>query len=177
MFSRLHNRRARRERDPEAGGGNLGRTTSSVTDDSENLPEYVALDRYISTYREKGAAADDTQQKKKKPWWKFWQTPANVEPAHRPPGPGGGTPTEWLDTDIKTGIRSDQVEDRRKATGWNELVAEKENLYFKFLGYFTGPILYGKWFLSLLPTVEHMLMMPVSYGTCRPVGRWSRRLG
>lgn len=148
MFSRLHNRRPHRERDPEAGtagiGGNPGRPSGSVTGESNNLGEYAALDRYISTYREKEAGEDEAQKRRKKPWWKFWQTPANIEPQHHPQPPGAGTPPEWLDTDIKMGINSDQIEERRKATGWNELMAEKENLFTKFLGYFTGPILYGE---------------------------------
>ena len=52
-------------------------------------------------------------------------------------------PEEWLITDIKQGLTSDEVEQRRKKTGFNELTTEKENLFIKFLGYFQGPILYG----------------------------------
>lgn len=53
-------------------------------------------------------------------------------------------PEEWLDVDIKQGISNTQVEDRRKRFGWNEITTEKENLFIKFLMFFTGPILYGK---------------------------------
>ena len=58
-------------------------------------------------------------------------------------------PEEWLEADIKQGITNQQVEERRKKFGWNEIVTEKENLFLKFLGFFTGPVLYGKshfWF-------------------------------
>jgi H+-transporting ATPase len=51
-------------------------------------------------------------------------------------------PEEWLDVDIKQGISNTQVEDRRKRFGWNEITTEKENLFIKFLMFFTGPILY-----------------------------------
>ena len=53
-------------------------------------------------------------------------------------------PEEWLDVDIKQGIANDTVESRRKRFGWNELSSEKENMFIKFLMFFTGPILYGK---------------------------------
>lgn len=49
-----------------------------------------------------------------------------------------------LEADIKQGISSSEVEQRRKRYGWNEITTEKENLFIKFLGFFTGPVLYGK---------------------------------
>lgn len=52
-------------------------------------------------------------------------------------------PPEWLEADIKQGITNADVEARRKRFGWNEITTEKENLFLKFLGFFTGPILYG----------------------------------
>ena len=54
-----------------------------------------------------------------------------------------------LEADIKQGISSHEVEQRRKRYGWNEITTEKENLFIKFLGFFTGPVLYGK-FLTLI---------------------------
>lgn len=56
----------------------------------------------------------------------------------------GTVPEEWLEADIKQGISNSDVENRRKRFGWNELSSEKENLFIKFLMFFTGPILYGK---------------------------------
>ena len=53
-------------------------------------------------------------------------------------------PDEWLNADIKQGISESDVESRRKRFGWNEITTEKENLFIKFLSFFTGPILYGK---------------------------------
>lgn len=54
------------------------------------------------------------------------------------------TPADWLNTDMKTGLDPMEVERRRKYTGWNELSTEKENMFLKFVGFFRGPILYGK---------------------------------
>lgn len=60
---------------------------------------------------------------KKKPWWK-----------------GGGaaatgkkfsdfvTPTDWLNTEMREGLNTMEVDRRRKYTGFNELSAEKENM-------------------------------------------------
>jgi hypothetical protein len=56
----------------------------------------------------------------------------------------GTVPEEWLQSDIKQGISNSDVEHRRKRFGWNEITTEKENLFIKFLMFFTGPILYGK---------------------------------
>ena len=56
----------------------------------------------------------------------------------------GVVPEEWLNADIKQGIGNSEVESRRKRFGWNEITTEKENLFIKFLMFFTGPILYGK---------------------------------
>jgi magnesium-transporting ATPase (P-type) len=40
-------------------------------------------------------------------------------------------PEEWLATDIKTGLTSAEVENRRRKTGFNELTTEKENMFLK----------------------------------------------
>lgn len=53
-------------------------------------------------------------------------------------------PEDWLEADIKQGISNHDVESRRKRFGWNEITTEKENLFIKFLSFFTGPVLYGK---------------------------------
>ena len=47
------------------------------------------------------------------------------------------------------GLTNADVELRRKKVGMNELVTEKENMFLKFLSYFQGPILYGKFVLLL----------------------------
>ena len=56
----------------------------------------------------------------------------------------GVVPEDWLEADIKQGISNSDVENRRKRFGWNEITTEKENLFIKFLMFFTGPVLYGK---------------------------------
>lgn len=117
-------------------------------DPDKDEGEYANLIRYISTYRDRrfskapsqvsGDDVADASEKKKKPFYKRWFTQ----------GDGAGelyeVPEEWLDTDIKQGLTSAEVEARRKKTGFNELATEKENMFLKFVGYFRGPILYGK---------------------------------
>ena len=56
----------------------------------------------------------------------------------------GVVPEDWLEADIKQGLGNHDIETRRKRFGWNEITTEKENLFIKFLGFFTGPVLYGK---------------------------------
>lgn len=79
----------------------------------------------------------------KQPWYKFGskKKAAGADP--------GAVPDEMLEADIKQGISSAEVEQRRKRYGWNEITTEKENLFIKFLGFFTGPVLYGKLNLPL----------------------------
>ncbi|RMZ84546.1 hypothetical protein DV737_g1134, partial [Chaetothyriales sp. CBS 132003] len=115
-------------------------------DPDKDEGEYANLIRYISTYRDRRfskapsqVSADDVADAgnpKKQPFFK------------RLLGSGGGTselyevPEEWLNTDIKQGLTTAEVESRRRKTGFNELTTEKENMFIKFLGYFRGPILY-----------------------------------
>jgi H+-transporting ATPase len=136
----------------EDGNVNKELERDALPEKVENSDEYTNLLRYIQTYRDgrrKSTAsgitgtgdnpedAADASQTKKRPWWAFW----------RKNGGGSGedfeTPDEWIGTDLSTGLTSAEVENRRKKTGWNELTTEKENLFIKFLSFFTGPILYG----------------------------------
>ena len=113
----------------------------------ESNDEYTALVEYISTFRDGRrksvfslGPAEEADKATKRPWWSFWRKSGgqNVDQD------GFDVPDDWLDTDIQKGLSSTGIESRRKQTGWNELTTEKENLFLKFLGYFTGPILYGK---------------------------------
>jgi H+-transporting ATPase len=112
----------------------------AVANNDDDQGEYGNLVRYISQYRDGRRASTigggDDDQPKKKHWWS--------RRAKGGDGDGFETPDDWLNTDIKQGLSSQEVETRRKKTGWNELVTEKENMFLKFLSYFTGPILYGK---------------------------------
>lgn len=109
--------------------------------DNQDLGEYGNLVKYISNYRDgrrasvAGSIYDDVPKKK---WWQFGKK--------QEIGGNGSfdAPEEWLTTDWKQGLSTAEVEARRKKTGFNELTTEKENLFYKFLGFFTGPILYGK---------------------------------
>jgi H+-transporting ATPase len=114
---------------------------AQATDDGD-MGEYGNLVKYISNYRDGRRASigggsslglDDDKPKK---WWQFGKSKSGGDGAFE-------TPEEWLQTDWKRGLSAQDVEMRRKRTGWNELTTEKENLFIKFLTYFTGPILYG----------------------------------
>ncbi|KAF2203681.1 plasma-membrane proton-e [Delitschia confertaspora ATCC 74209] len=116
------------------------RTRSTVSfGDYEGLDEYTALNKYITSYRDpRGGDAEDAKDAgTHRHWWAFWAS------APRAPGQDAGVvPPEWLNTDIHQGISTAEAEKRRKVYGWNEITAEKESMLKKFLGYFTGPILY-----------------------------------
>jgi len=49
-------------------------------------------------------------------------------------------PEELLNTDTRKGLTSQEVTERRRKYGLNQMAEEKENLIKKFLGYFVGPI-------------------------------------
>lgn len=142
VFNRFHRGKQPGGKDEEAGGSGIANGSgSSERGFADDLGEYPALDRYISTYRDEELPEEDTSGKrKKKPWWKFWQFQSDAPHEEE----RSTVPDEWFTADINTGIRTEDVEERRKYGGWNELSAEKENMFAKFLGFFTGPILYGK---------------------------------
>jgi len=102
--------------------------------------EYSNLVQFISTYRDTRALpeeeTDDATHPKKAPWYAPWRRSKDK-------GSHFVVPPEWLNTDIRTGLHSTDVEPRRAKVGWNEITTETENMFLKFLGYFTGPILYG----------------------------------
>jgi H+-transporting ATPase len=117
--------------------------SSRIPNDSEDqLDEYSGLIKYISTYRDEREQVveeeeEDDESSESAPWYAPWKK-----------GKSGlstfAVPDVWITTDIKQGLSSAEVENRRKKTGFNELTSEKENLFLKFLGFFTGPILYGE---------------------------------
>ena len=168
------------EKDLENGDAKRERISfADGWDPDKDDGEYANLIRYISTYRDRRfskapSQASDQDGKeesgeKKKPGF-----------FGRLLGRGGGpqqlyeVPEEWLDTDIKKGLTSAEVEERRRKTGFNELTTEKENMLVKFIGYFRGPILYGEqphFSHTLLP----LLTRHFSHGTrcsarCRSSG-------
>lgn len=116
-------------------------------DPDKDEGEYANLIRYISTYRDRrfskapsqvsGDDVADASQPKKLPFYR------RILGQSSKAGDLYEVPEEWLNTDIKQGLTAHEVEERRKKTGFNELVTEKENMLVKFIGYFRGPILYG----------------------------------
>lgn len=88
------------------------------------LLTHCSLIRYIDTYRDPNAEVmeEEEEEVKKKPWWKGGGAAAGKKFSDFV------TPTEWLNTDMREGLNAVEVERRRKAAGWNELSAEKENM-------------------------------------------------
>ncbi|CAN6668081.1 plasma membrane ATPase 1 [Trichomonascus vanleenenianus] len=113
--------------------------TQAVENSYEGLDEYAALIKFISTHREKGeevqADDGDDEVSKKAPWYAPWRKSKGASGAFQ-------TPEAWLTTDLKQGLTDAEVEQRRKKTGYNEITAEKENMFLKFIGFFRGPVLY-----------------------------------
>ncbi|KAK4222405.1 putative type IIIA plasma membrane ATPase [Podospora fimiseda] len=56
------------------------------------------------------------------------------------PGAGRVIPEELLQTDTRVGLTSEEVIQRRRKFGLNQMKEEKENMILKFLGFFVGPI-------------------------------------
>jgi H+-transporting ATPase len=56
--------------------------------------------------------------------------------------PGGArvVPEDMLQTDTRVGLTSEEVLQRRRKYGLNQMKEEKENMILKFLGFFVGPI-------------------------------------
>ena len=140
----LENGDPKRERISFAGGWDPDRTEG----------EYADLVRYISTYRDRRfskapsvSGADEVEQQEDKKG--FFTKLLGKKSA----GDLFEVPEEWLSTDIKAGLTDEEVNRRRGKTGFNELVTEKENMLLKFIGYFRGPILYGKNLLVGAPFV------------------------
>jgi len=134
--------------DLENGGITFEDNLRDAHFNDQNLnEEYANLVKYIATYRDgrrkstaSSVGVEAADDEPKKPWWKFW--------ARR--NKGGSAqgefeiPDEWTVTEIRQGLPDSEIENRRRKTGWNELTTEKENMFLKFLSYFTGPILYGE---------------------------------
>ena len=120
----------------------------SITNEKEvELDEYSNLVRFISTYRDAHSGVEVVEEQedyddKKRPWYAFWRKEQTA---------GGAIeiPSDWLETDINTGLTHEEVERRRRKTGYNELADIRENMFLKFVGFFRGPVLYGTFSPSL----------------------------
>ncbi|THY57362.1 plasma-membrane proton-e [Aureobasidium pullulans] len=136
------------DKDLENGAPNNDRAASRKWSTApgaiEDLDEYTALQKYISTYRdpkekaaEEAAAGGSGAEGKPKKGWQFWKKSSGASTDD-----ATVVPEEWLDSDIRQGVSNHDVESRRKRYGFNEISSDKENLFIKFLSFFTGPILY-----------------------------------
>lgn len=146
---------------PDKDGDTSDSTPGNNLDQND---EYANLVRYISTYRDgrrKSTASElgYDSPAKKRPWWKFW--------AKKRTGEGEAAfevPDDWLDTELRQGLGSADVEHRRKKTGWNELTTEKENMYVeKLLGStMTEPALGSSNFSATLLVLSSMVRRAAS---------------
>jgi len=114
----------------------------------EGMDEYTALQKYILFYRDTRTNPHAEQTQKKKAWWQFWKSGSPT--AATPIQDAGAVPDDYLNTELRTGLTSADVEQRRKRYGFNEISSEKTNLLKQFIGYFTGPILYVMELAALL---------------------------
>lgn len=132
--------------DVEASASDRTRGGLSHDIDESELPEYEALDRFITRYdasgEQKGLEEEEDRKNKKPPSLLKLIFSGDLEVEQ---DQNLVPPDAWLETDMRQGISDHDVEERRKRFGWNELTAEKENQLRKFMGFFQGPILYGKW--------------------------------
>lgn len=133
------------ERDEARRGSRISR--ASLKEDYANLDEYGKLVKYVSTFRDTAAEqAEAAECEERRVWFMPWKKrKVHVKKVE---DQAGQFPEDWLITDIREGLSSEEVNLRRHRSGWNELVSEKENPFAKVLSYFRGPILYG---MSLLP--------------------------
>jgi len=114
----------------------------------EGMDEYTALQKYILFYRDTRTNPHAEKATKKKAWWQFWKSGSPTAAA--PIEDAGAVPDELINTQLRSGLTSHDVETRRKRYGYNEISSEKTNLLKQFLGYFTGPILYVMELAALL---------------------------
>lgn len=115
---------------------------ASLQGDWATLDEYGKLVKYVSTYREGVAEEQDEGDfAMKRIWYAPWKK--RKVRIKKLEDQAGKFPDDWLTTDIREGLSSHEVSQRRQRSGWNELVSEKENPIAKVLSYFQGPILYG----------------------------------
>lgn len=112
----------------------------SVVENGAKMDEFARLTKYVSAYREHGAAIEEEGEiQERRVWYAPWKKrKVRVKKIER-----GAFPEDWLMTDIHHGLSDSDVETRRKRAGFNELAAEKQNWFAQVLGYFQGPILYG----------------------------------
>lgn len=137
--------------DVERGEGRRGSRISrgSLKEDWVNLDEYGKLVKYVSTYRDSAADQESAGTfEERRVWYAPWKK-RKVRVKDKD-DVAGKFPDEWLITDVREGLSSEEVPQRRRRSGWNELVSEKENPIAKILSYFRGPILYGMLYLLLL---------------------------
>jgi H+-transporting ATPase len=134
------------ERPRASSGAERQKSIVSMTE-FDGMDEYTALQKYILFYRDAKVNPHANPTVKTKKWWQFWKSGSA---AAAPVADAGAVPEEFLNTELRTGLTTHEVEERRKRYGYNEITSEKTNLLKQFIGYFTGPILYVMELAALL---------------------------
>lgn len=117
---------------------------TSNKESPDDLDEFGRIFKYVSTHRDDGG--DEMEEEEEMVERRLWYAPWKKRKLrtrrldHRP----GQFPEEWRMTDIRQGLSTEEASNRRRDAGWNELVSEKVNPIAQIIGYFRGPILYGK---------------------------------
>lgn len=161
------------ERDVESDAVDRRASVISYREDAK-LDEYTRLVRFMSTYQDKKRDPEEGEIRESRVWYAPWQ---KKKYRWKYIGSAKEYPEEWRFTDIYQGLSVPEVETRQRTAGFNELTAEKTNQFRKVLGYFQGPILYGRIKSMKSPINLHLLMMQTSYGACRSARGWPVRLG
>lgn len=115
---------------------------ASLKEDYNQLDEYGKLVKYVSTFQAGEDELEDGDYEEQRIWYAPWKK-RRIR-VRKIESEAGKFPESWLTTDIREGLPSSEVTERRTRAGWNELVSEKENPIAKVLSYFRGPILYGE---------------------------------
>lgn len=128
--------------DSDVEDGAANRRPSALSYKDAKLDEYTRLVKFMSTYRGDSKADKEAGEiRESRTWYTPWK---KRKFRWKYVGAGQEFPDDWRFTDIRQGLSDSDVDERRRNVGFNELTAEKTNQFRKVLGYFQGPILYGR---------------------------------
>ncbi|ODN73166.1 plasma-membrane proton-efflux P-type ATPase [Cryptococcus amylolentus CBS 6039] len=134
--------RKNKKKDPEAGDPDAeAKKQEEDTKKKYQGEEYDVLLKYVSDQadRLKHKGDDEGEDEEDAQYVRKWYTPWKKTKVETQ---GKKVPSEWLDTDRQKGLSANEIEERRKHSGYNELESPSENQFIKFVSYFRGPILY-----------------------------------
>lgn len=141
-------------------GGFAHNTTSGINDDNDNHQH----SRGISN--EKAPAGDDDGEDEDiDALIAELESEDGDEEDEEEAAPGMSAkpiPEELLNTDTRKGLTQQEVTDRRRKYGLNQMAEEKENMILKFLMYFVGPIQFVMEVCQLSKSILTCSRLPLS---------------